>query len=59
MDHEALIFLRRAHAATACPFCLNMMTDSMAGTQGGEDVKVLDIAELLLSRQTSGSRGIS
>ena len=44
--------------ATACPFCLNMMTDGMAGTQGGENVKVLDIAELLLSRQTSGSRGI-
>jgi Fe-S oxidoreductase len=40
--------------ATACPFCLNMMTDGMAGTQGGEKVKVLDIAELLLSRQTPG-----
>ncbi|PYK94850.1 MAG: hypothetical protein DME36_03960 [Verrucomicrobia bacterium] len=42
--------------ATACPFCLNMMTDGMAGTQGGENVKVLDIAELLLSRQASGAR---
>jgi len=41
--------------ATACPFCLNMMTDGMAGTQGGENVKVLDIAELLLSRQTPSS----
>lgn len=40
--------------ATACPFCLNMMTDGMAGTPGGENVKVLDIAELLLSRQTPG-----
>ena len=38
--------------ATACPFCLNMMSDGMAGTPGGEKVKVLDIAELLLSRQT-------
>ena len=38
--------------ATACPFCLNMMSDGMAGTSGGEKVKVLDIAELLLSRQT-------
>jgi Fe-S oxidoreductase/nitrate reductase gamma subunit len=38
--------------ATACPFCLNMMTDGMAGTQGGENVKVLDIAELLLICQT-------
>jgi Fe-S oxidoreductase/nitrate reductase gamma subunit len=43
--------------ATACPFCLNMMTDGMAGTQGGEKTKVLDIAELLLSRQTAGSAG--
>jgi len=42
--------------ATACPFCLNIMTDGMAGTQGGENVKVLDIAELLLSRQASGAR---
>ncbi len=45
--------------ATACPFCLNMMSDGMAGTQGGENVKVLDIAELLLSRQPPGSRGVS
>ncbi len=37
--------------ATGCPFCLNMMTDGMASTAGGEAVKVLDIAELLLSRQ--------
>jgi Fe-S oxidoreductase/nitrate reductase gamma subunit len=37
--------------ATACPFCLNMMSDGMAGTTGGENVKVLDIAELLLARQ--------
>jgi Fe-S oxidoreductase len=40
--------------ATACPFCLNMMTDGMAGTRGAENVRVLDIAELLLSRQTPG-----
>jgi len=45
--------------ATACPFCLNMMTDGMAGTAGGEEVKVLDIAELLLSRQPSTSRRTS
>jgi Fe-S oxidoreductase len=38
--------------ATACPFCLNMMSDGMAGTAGGENVKVLDVAEVLLSRQT-------
>jgi Fe-S oxidoreductase len=45
--------------ATACPFCLNMMSDGIAGTQGGEKAKVLDIAELLLSRQTAGSAGVS
>ncbi len=37
--------------ATGCPFCLNMMTDGMAGTAGGENVNVLDIAEILLERQ--------
>jgi len=30
------------------------MTDGMAGTKGGENVNVLDIAEVLLSRQTRG-----
>ncbi|CAN5469649.1 heterodisulfide reductase-related iron-sulfur binding cluster [soil metagenome] len=39
--------------ATACPFCLNMMSDGMAGTEGGEAVKVRDIAEVLLSRQSN------
>jgi len=32
------------------------MTDGMAGTQGGENVKVLDIAEVLLSRQMPSRR---
>ena len=54
-SHEAIATGART-LATACPFCLNMMTDGMAGTQGGENVKVLDIAELLLSRQASGAR---
>ena len=44
--------------ATACPVCLNMMTDGMASTQGGEKVKVVDIAELLLSRRTPSSTGV-
>jgi Fe-S oxidoreductase len=35
--------------ATACPFCLNMLTDSIAATPGGDRVRVLDIAEVLLA----------
>ncbi len=31
----------------------------MAGTQGGENAQMLDIAQLLLSRRTPGSRGVS
>ncbi len=41
--------------ATGCPFCLNMMTDGMASTEGGEAIKVLDVAEVLLGRQRSPS----
>ncbi len=43
--------------ATACPFCLNMMSDGVAGTKGGEKVKVLDIAEVLLDRRTDSHKG--
>jgi hypothetical protein len=31
----------------------------MAGTPGGKNVKVLDIAEVLLSRRTRGSPAVS
>lgn len=33
--------------ATACPFCLNMMSDAMAAKPGGREIKVRDIAEIL------------
>jgi Fe-S oxidoreductase len=42
--------------ATACPFCLNMMTDAMAGTAGGQSTNVQDIAEILLAGRAAGSR---
>lgn len=35
--------------ATACPFCLNMMTDGIASTTGGENIKVMDVAEILIN----------
>jgi len=35
--------------ATGCPFCLTMMTDGVAA-HGAENVRVLDIAELLVER---------
>ncbi|MEP7250216.1 MAG: (Fe-S)-binding protein [Spartobacteria bacterium] len=41
--------------ATGCPFCLNMMSAGMADTAGGENVRVMDIAEVLLSRQDSSA----
>lgn len=38
--------------ATGCPFCLNMMADGVASTLGGENVRVADVAELLLEART-------
>jgi Fe-S oxidoreductase/nitrate reductase gamma subunit len=40
---------------TACPFCLNMMADGMAGAPGGEAVRLLDVAELLLESTGGGA----
>lgn len=34
--------------ATACPFCLNMMGGAMAAAPGDREIRVLDIAEVLL-----------
>jgi Fe-S oxidoreductase/nitrate reductase gamma subunit len=34
---------------TACPFCLNMLSDGVAGTPDAQHLKVLDIAEILAS----------
>lgn len=37
--------------ATACPFCLNMLGDAVAGVEGGADMKIMDVSELLLHGQ--------
>jgi len=36
--------------ATACPFCLPMLTDGVRGTGEGEGVRVMDIAEIMIER---------
>jgi len=36
--------------ATACPFCMVMLTDGLAGEEGGERVATLDVSELLAAR---------
>ncbi|MFQ5807246.1 MAG: (Fe-S)-binding protein [Phycisphaerae bacterium] len=41
--------------ATACPFCMTMLTDGLRD-QGHDDVQQLDVAEILL-RSVRGSRG--
>jgi Fe-S oxidoreductase/nitrate reductase gamma subunit len=36
--------------ATSCPFCMVMMSDGLAGTDGGARVATLDVSELLAAR---------
>ena len=34
--------------AVACPFCMTMMEDGINGRKGKREVRVMDVAELLL-----------
>ena len=36
--------------ATSCPFCMVMLSDGLAGTDGGAQVATLDISEVLAAR---------
>jgi Fe-S oxidoreductase len=36
--------------ATSCPFCMVMLSDGLAGTDGGARVATLDVSELLAAR---------
>jgi Fe-S oxidoreductase len=42
--------------ATACPFCLNMLSDAVAANPGGQEMQVLDIAEVLAANRAKGTR---
>ncbi|MFH1761096.1 MAG: (Fe-S)-binding protein [bacterium] len=41
------IFRRAEIIATACPFCLTMMTDGLKNQGKDEEIKVLDVAEVI------------
>ncbi|MBN2693225.1 4Fe-4S dicluster domain-containing protein [bacterium] len=44
---EEAIDINASTIATACPFCLTMITDGLKAKDKEEDIQVLDIAELL------------
>jgi Fe-S oxidoreductase len=43
--------------ATACPFCLNMMSDALVSEPNGQEVAVLDVAEIILKIQEISTSG--
>ncbi len=43
-----------ATVATNCPFCMTMLSDGVAAEESGEQVRVLDLAEMLLQAVETG-----
>ncbi|CDX02580.1 CoB--CoM heterodisulfide reductase iron-sulfur subunit D [Desulfitobacterium hafniense] len=50
MRADEAIALGVDRVGTACPFCLTMISDGGAAREAGEQVKVLDIAEILAEK---------
>ena len=44
---EEALKIQPDYIATGCPFCNTMMTDGIKNKEKEEDVKVLDIAEMI------------
>lgn len=46
---EEAISTGASTVATACPFCMTMLSDGIKAKEKSDDVKVKDIAEILLT----------
>jgi len=44
-----------ATVATGCPFCMTMLSDGVSAQEKGDQVRVLDLAEMLLEAVAPGS----
>ena len=44
---EQALEVKPSFIATGCPFCNTMMTDGIKNKEKGEEIEVLDIAELI------------
>ncbi len=47
MRTDEAIAVKTDYVSTACPFCLTMIVDGIAAREAGEQLKALDIAEIL------------
>lgn len=50
MRTDEAIALGVDRVGTACPFCLIMISDGVAAREAGDQVKALDIAEILVEK---------